>query len=748
MYKYVNEAISKIRNRRIILGVDFLEELNEVQQAAVKDVNGPVLIVAGAGSGKTRVLTYRIAFILNQGLADPGEILSLTFTNKASREMRERIEKIVGTDARALWMGTFHSICSRILRIEAQRLNYTSNFSVFDDEDSLSTIKAILKDLNLDDKTFKPRIIFNHISAAKNKLWGPEEFELNVVHDTFTQVAARVYHLYEDRLFKANAMDFDDLIKKTIELFRQDSDVLYKYQHRFRYILVDEYQDTNHAQYMLTQMLASVHENICVVGDDAQSIYAFRGANIENILNFRKDYPEYRSYKLEQNYRSTQNIVNAANSIIKKNKKQIPKTVFSTNPSGELIRVVESPSDAEEARMIADTIRELKHREQHFNKDFAVLYRTNMQSRAIEDALRRIGIHYKVFGGISFYKRKEIKDMLAYFRLAINPSDSEALKRVINYPQRGIGKTTMDQLVVMADEKKISLWELISEPAYLTGRSSRAVYEFAMMIKAYGVEARSRNAFEAASYIARNCGILKDLHNENTTEGLERFENVQELLNSAKEFSEDPNNDPNTLDAFLAEISLFTSSDEKTEHPDYVSLMTIHTAKGLEFPIVFVAGMEEELFPSAMSMDDPDDIEEERRLFYVALTRAKIRLYLSHAKSRFRFGQVQMNDRSRFITEIPTEFLSFNKPQHTQATARTLSSQNQRRIYRPQAQSAFESDELSGLKSGQRVEHEKFGAGQVMQLDGQGTELKATILFDTVGAKVLLLKYAKLKIIS
>ena len=594
--------------------MEFLKDLNEAQREAVTYLDGPAMVIAGAGSGKTRVLTYRLAFILSQGLAYPQELLALTFTNKAAREMKDRIYKLVGTEARGLIMGTFHSIFSRVLRIEAERIGYTSSYTIYDSDDSTRQIKAILKELKLDDKTYKPKVIQHGISRAKNRLINPDQLA-ELVTDDFNQKVAQIYKIYEKRNFQSNAMDFDDLLVKPIHLFDQHPDILYKYQHRYKFIMVDEYQDTNHAQYILCQKLAAAHENICVVGDDAQSIYAFRGANIENILNFKKDYPSMQLFKLEQNYRSTQNIVQAANSVISKNKDQIEKKVFTQNEDGDLILLIEAASEQDEARRVTGMIREQKQIRNYFNRDFAILYRTNAQSRAMEDELRRAGIRYKVFGGLSFYQRKEIKDTIAYFRLSTNPRDRQALLRVINYPKRGIGQTSVQKLIVYADAHNLTLWETLQRIKE-TGMSKRVVTlvsDFVTLIESFGVVARKYDAYEAANHMAKHSGILKELHSENSIEGLGRWENVQELLNAAQAFAEDPELEVVNIESFLADISLFTDQDEKIENEDYVTLMTIHSAKGLEFKSIFLVGMEENLFPNALAMETRRELEEERR---------------------------------------------------------------------------------------------------------------------------------------
>lgn len=752
--------------------MDFLQDLNEAQRQAVTSLDGPHMIIAGAGSGKTRVLTYRLAYIIQMHAADSFQLLALTFTNKAAREMKERIHTLVGAEARNIWMGTFHSIFARILRKEAEKIGYTSAFTVYDDDDSKSLVGKIIKEMALDDKKFKPRAVLNYISGAKNALVDPDEFAANHVTDTFTNVIANIYKRYNTRLFDSNAMDFDDLLVKPVELFDKHPDVLHYYQHRFRYILVDEYQDTNHAQYMIVKKLAAVHENICVVGDDAQSIYSFRGANIQNILNFRKDYPDTKLFKLEQNYRSTKNIVEAANNIIQNNKEQIQKLVFTENDQGDLIRVIEAPSETDESKQICDSIREQKMRFSYRNEDFAVLYRTNAQSRSVETELRRAGVRYRIFGGLSFYKRKEVKDVVAYLKLAVNPRDEAAIDRVINYPARGIGDTTMDKLRVAADAGNVPLWDVLcnAKQAGIQARAANAIDNFVTQVKTYGIKARDLNAYDAANFIANHTGILKELHTENSVESLSRWENVQELLNAAKEFTEDPDNDAHSLDAFLAEISLFTDQDQDETDKDFITLMTIHSAKGLEFPSVFVIGLEEELFPNVMASQTRADLEEERRLFYVAVTRARERLTLSYAKSRYKYGAPMFNEPSRFLREVGDEFLS--KPQQRQRTGTTLgrsvaAEANEggpatgtrlpgrfTRVSPATARAAavteenFEGDDLTGLAPGMNVSHAKFGEGKVQTVEGAGAARKATVFFQALGQKVLLLKYAKLKILS
>ncbi len=737
--------------------MEFLDNLNESQREAVLEVDGPIMVIAGAGSGKTRVLTYRLAVILYQGLAYPQECLALTFTNKAAREMKERIFKLIGSDAKSLQMGTFHSIFSRVLRIEAEKIGFTSAYTIYDSDDTVRLIKTLLKEKRLDDKVFKPKIVANAISAAKNKLQTPAELK-EVAVDDFSLKIAEIYNVYQDRCLRSNAMDFDDLLMKPIQLFRSHPEVLHKYQHRFKYILVDEYQDTNHAQYTLTKMLAAVNENICVVGDDAQSIYAFRGADIQNILNFRKDYPSAKIFKLEQNYRSTKNIVGAANSLIAKNKSQIPKKVFTQNEEGERIHIIEALSEQDEAKQVSSAIREQKQLYNFFNREFAILYRTNSQSRAIEDALRRSGLKYRVYGGLSFYQRKEIKDVVAYLRLAINPRDDQALTRVLNYPTRGIGKTSQERLIVYADQMNTSLWEALKrvDQSGLSSRVVKVVRDFTTMIESFIVIAQNQNAYQAANYIAKHSGILKLLHSDRETENLGRWENVQELLNAAQEFSENPDLDSNNLESFLADISLFTDQDKDVEDNDVITLMTIHSAKGLEFSSVFIVGMEENLFPSSMSLETRWDLEEERRLFYVAITRAKKYLILIHARSRYRFGNLQYNEPSRFLDELDADFIKrtnqlsgkFGGSNSAYSRRKPVFSERKKMSKKPQtsASIAFEPALPEEIVEGLTVYHPRFGDGIVAKVEGEGANRKATITFEEKGKRVLLLKFAKLQI--
>jgi DNA helicase II / ATP-dependent DNA helicase PcrA len=787
----------------------FLEELNPLQRAAAEATEGPVMIIAGAGSGKTRVLTYRVAHLMEKG-TDAFNILALTFTNKAAREMKARIARIVGeAESKSLWMGTFHSIFAKILRIEASKLGYPQNFTIYDTDDSKSVLKEVIKQFNLDDKIYKPSLVLHRISEAKNNLISPAQYLNNPVtqqedHSSRKPLLGRIYDAYQKRNFRAGAMDFDDLLFQTNVLLRDFPDVLLKYQNKFRYILVDEYQDTNFSQYVIIRQLAARFQNICVVGDDAQSIYSFRGANIQNILNFEKDYPDLRVYKLEQNYRSTQNIVNAANQVIAHNKDQFAKNVFTHNEEGARLQVMRASTDNEEGQKVVSSIFENKMRNQANNRDFAILYRTNAQSRAFEESLRKLNIPYKIYGGISFYQRKEIKDLLAYFRLVINPHDDESLRRVINYPARGIGQTTLDKLTVAAAEHDASMWTVVSNLGEFrnlginTGIAGK-IQDFVMQIRAFSLLMPVKDAYETANHIAVSTGIVKELYNDKTPEGVSRYENIQELLNGIKDFSTQARTPQEselkglmtelpaetvreeaslrTLDEFMQEITLLTSVDEedgKDTDNDKVSLMTIHAAKGLEFPYVYVVGLEENLFPSQMSMNSRSDLEEERRLFYVALTRAEKQAFLSYAAMRYRFGNVTYCEPSRFIDEIDERFLDYpEEPKEQrfnndlfdrfrssyqgrpdggvseagqpktvsfQSPARKLLNIRQQTAPHPPVDIAFN----RGLQAGDEVLHEKFGRGRVVSLEGNWPETKAVIDFEKAGSKNLLLKFARL----
>jgi DNA helicase-2/ATP-dependent DNA helicase PcrA len=762
--------------------LNYLDQLNEPQREAVTYAEGALMIIAGAGSGKTRVLTYRIAYLMELGV-EPFHILSLTFTNKAAREMRQRIEKVVGNEARNLWMGTFHSVFSKILRIEAEKLGYTSNFTIYDTDDSKSLIKQILKEFNLDDKIYKPSVVLNRISGAKNRLISWQNYTNNPTF--YAEDAAemkpemgRLYKTYSERCFQANAMDFDDLLFNTNVLFRNHLDVLNKYQHKFRYVLVDEFQDTNLSQYLITKKLAAVHQNICVVGDDAQSIYAFRGADIQNILNFAKDYPELKTVKLEQNYRSTKTIVHVANKVIENNKDQLQKLVWTDNEQGTHIEVLKAATDNDEGRLIAYSMFEEKMQNHFHNRDFAILYRTNYQSRAFEEALRRQGIKYKVYGGLSFYQRKEIKDLLAYLRFVINQKDEEAFRRIINQPKRGIGDTSVQKIIVAAHENDISIWEVISDASkYLgKGRSVSPIEDFAVMMREFQIVVSKKDAFEATSHIAKGSGLLRELFEDKTVEGRARYENVQELLNAVKEFVDNPESEDKSLATFLQEVALITTADEnegKDGDDDYVSLMTIHSAKGLEFKVVYIVGVEEDLFPSQMMLASRADLEEERRLFYVAITRAEKKLYLSYALQRYRFGNLRMCEPSRFLDEIDSKYLTskanrpatmrgddtltgFGKPlvrkaedfSSVKSSVKTYPLKPTTSQGTHKASPNFVASNAARLREGMKVEHQKFGFGRILKIDVEGMDKRATILFENVGEKTLLLTFAKLMIVE
>ena len=771
--------------------MNYLNELNPAQQDAVTNTEGPVMVIAGAGSGKTRVLTYRIAHLINKGV-DPFNILSLTFTNKAAQEMKERIRKIIGyNEARNIWMGTFHSVFARILRTESEKIGYPSNFTIYDTQDAKNLIKTILKEKGLDDKIYKPNLVLNRISSAKNNLISATRYVNDVTLQSEDRQAAKprigeIYQTYETRCFQASAMDFDDLLFKTNILFKDFPDVLHKYQHRFKYILVDEYQDTNFSQYIIVKKLAAVFQNICVVGDDAQSIYAFRGANIENILNFKNDYPELKTFKLEENYRSTKTIVGAANNIIKNNKHQLEKNVFTSNELGNNIKVYAAATENEEGKIVANAIFDIQQQEKAKNKDFAVLYRTNNQSRSIEESLRRKNIPYKIYGGLSFYQRKEVKDMLAYFRLIVNPNDEESLKRVINYPARGIGNTTLDKISITAVNQQKPIWEIITNinyyPVDINNGTKNKLAQFVEMIRSFQIQLQTKNAYDVGHEVASTSGILKELFSDRTPEGISKYENIQELLNGLKEFSENENEleedvTPRGLPEFLQDVALLTNADnEKDEDKNKVTLMTIHASKGLEFPHVFIVGLEENLFPSQLSLTSRADLEEERRLFYVAVTRAEKSLTLSYAVSRYKFGTAQFNEPSRFLSEIDDDFLDFQTPKSIPSSQpasfdferkayssnyqnrSNYKSSNQQQIkqHTPpplpknlkkiplNQQVATSSAESLDLKEGTMVNHERFGNGIITNLENG----KATVNFQQSGTKQLLLKFAKLTVIN
>ncbi len=760
---------------------DYLSQLNTAQQEPTTHVDGPLMVIAGAGSGKTRVLTYRIAYLMQKGI-DSFSILALTFTNKAAREMKKRIAEIVGeSESKNLWMGTFHSVFARILRAEADRLGYPSSFTIYDTQDSERLVKSIIKEMKLDSDIYKTKQIRNRISSFKNSLITVRAYHNNpelVEADREARRSAMgtIYKNYVERCFKAGAMDFDDLLLKTNELLNRFPEVLAKYQDRFRYILVDEYQDTNHSQYLIVRALADKFQNICVVGDDAQSIYAFRGANIENILNFHKDYPDAKTYRLEQNYRSTQSIVEAANSVINNNQNKLDKNVWTANEQGDKIVIHRSPTDGDEGRYVAQSIFEQAMNQQLPYQSFAILYRTNAQSRAMEDALRKRNIPYRVFGGLSFYQRKEIKDMLAYLRLIVNPKDEESLKRVINYPGRGIGQTTINKLVVAAQENDLTLFDVVDQvgtlPLTINAGTKTKLINFATLIKSFQVANASQDAFATADMVAKKTGLVQELKKEGTPEAVNRIENVEELLNGVRDFVEGQRelvDAKGSLVEFLEDVALATDFDNETPNENSVSLMTIHLAKGLEFPHVFVVGMEDDLFPSAMSMNTRAEIEEERRLFYVALTRAEKQATLTYTQCRYRWGKLNDAEPSRFLTEIDPSFIDNRVVEsgyqftplidtsifgHESKSKVRLKKPPQKTVKKPPGKlkplssTSSSSDlDIGNIQVGSRVKHNRFGVGTIADIEGQGGDAKALIDFDGNGRKNLLLRFAKLEIL-
>ena len=782
--------------------IDILSGLNEQQKEAVTHINGPLMIIAGAGSGKTKVLTTRIANLMAHGV-DSFNILALTFTNKAAAEMKERIEKILGNnEARNLYIGTFHSVFARILRAEANRLGYPSNFTIYDSDDTKSVLKTVINELNLDDKHYKPNVVYNRISGAKNALVSAAEYATDyyIQQDDMRAnrpAIAQIYAAYAARCFKNGAMDFDDLLFKMYELLKHHNEALVKYQHKFKYVLIDEYQDTNAVQYQITKLLSAVHENICVVGDDAQSIYSFRGATIENILQFQKDYDDVKVVKLEQNYRSTQSILSVANEVISKNKGQLPKELWTENETGEKIKVVRTMTDNEEGKFVAETIKEQQLRNHFHNNEFAILYRTNAQSRAFEESLRRQGIPYKIYGGLSFYQRKEVKDLIAYLRLIVNTKDEEALKRIINYPARGIGKTTIEKLVIIANEQSITMYDVIQRAGEFGFKAVtlEALQNFVTMNRYFQSLLTDKNAYDVAVQVGKHTNIVKELFNDKTTEGLARYENIQELLNSIKEWTESPDNEDGelvskNLGAYLQQITLLTDTDNDKENADAVKLMTIHAAKGLEFSCVFVGGIEETLFPNAMSINTREELEEERRLFYVAVTRAKKMLWLTYANARYRFGSLVQNEPSRFLDEMPEQYLDksyagggaknqgfsnmgsafqrmqkgfgsndYNDNAHTEKKYGAPPSKKEakpaflaqvppvQKVVNHIPSTNFEPSDTSDLQEGQKVEHQKFGFGIVKKMEGSAHNPVATIDFENNGEKKIMLNYAKLRIV-
>jgi DNA helicase-2/ATP-dependent DNA helicase PcrA len=778
---------------------NYLDQLNPSQKEAVLQKDGPMIIIAGAGSGKTRVLTYRIAHLMQQGI-DAFNILILTFTNKAAREMKERIANVVGaSEAKNLWMGTFHSVFARILRSEADKLGFPSNFTIYDTQDSVKLIGSIIKEQGLDKERYKAKQVLGRISQFKNSLITVKAYQNNSELQEADTMASRpkmgeIYKEYVDRCFKSGAMDFDDLLLRTNELLARFPDVLAKYQDRFRYVMVDEYQDTNHSQYLIVRALADRFQNICVVGDDSQSIYAFRGANINNILNFQKHYEDVQTFKLEQNYRSSKNIVEAANSLIENNKTKLDKEIWTANNEGEKVKVMRTLSDGEEGRWVANSIFENKMNHQLTNDKFCILYRTNAQSRAMEDALRKKRSAYKIYGGTSFYQRKEIKDILSYLRILINPNDEEALKRIINYPARGIGQTTVDKLILAANHYKRPMIDIVNNIDKVdlkinTGTKNK-LRAFSEMIKAFGIESQKMNAFEIADSIVKRVKIVKDLEADGTPEGISKVENVQELLNGIKYFIDDAKEKglEDSLAVFLEDVALKTDLDsDKPDDEPVVSLMTIHLAKGLEYPYVYIVGMEESLFPSAMSMNTRSELEEERRLFYVALTRAEEQAYLSYANTRYRWGKLTDAEPSRFLEEINANYLEYLTPKRLAPRTNNFVDSNlfeddipkdRIRYRKPVARSKTsvrnqtpdapkkslikppsnfkkisetrETGNLfdSKITVGNFVEHQRFGKGEVLKMEGTGGDIKAEIRFEKQGIKKLILKFSKLKIIE
>ncbi|WP_313100142.1 UvrD-helicase domain-containing protein [Epilithonimonas sp.] len=772
--------------------MDYLKGLNEAQFEAVTTLQGPLMVLAGAGSGKTRVLTMRIAHLITNGV-DPFNILALTFTNKAAKEMKERIAKVVGvSDARSLWMGTFHSVFARILRSEAHYLGYPSNFTIYDAQDALNVLKKVIKDMSVDAEVYKAKKVLSRISQYKNNLItvnayfnNPELMEAD--ERANMRLIGEIYRKYVEACFKNGAMDFDDLLLKTNELLTRFPEVLAKYQDRFRYILVDEYQDTNHSQYLIVKALASKFENICVVGDDAQSIYSFRGANIYNILNFKKDYPDAVTVSLEQNYRSTQNIVDAANVVISKNLQQFKKNVFSENEVGEKIKVYRSLSDADEANFVSANIFELHNTQQRKFSDFAILYRTNSQTRAFEDALRKKNIPYRVYGGLSFYQRKEVKDLLAYLRILINENDSEALSRIINYPARGIGETTQNKLIVFADSRSIPITQVLDNLGFyapqlgLNNGIITKLGDFWAMIKAFQVMLKTENVYDVAMEVAKRSGLIKFLKEDQTPEGISRVENIQELLNSMQGFIEEQrqieDGDP-SLSNFLENIALSSDTQNDKDDGDKVSLMTIHLSKGLEFPVVYLVGLEENLFPSFMSSSTREELEEERRLFYVALTRAEKQAYFTYAVSRFQWGKITDSEPSRFLSEVDSKYIEFINPmlearfvnnsgissnifderpseprffkkkEEKKTLERNETSPVVKKTLKPVATAKIINPSGSSsedIEVGDKVRHDRFGVGEVTFLDGTDPQnIKAKVIFSNEGEKNLILKFAKL----
>lgn len=736
----------------------YLNDLNDAQLNAVLKTEGPSMVIAGAGSGKTRVLTYKIVHLINQGI-DPFDILALTFTNKAAKEMKLRIASMIGeSDSKNIWMGTFHSVFAKILRFEAHKIGFTSDFTIYDTQDSERLISSIIKEMSLDKDVYRPKSIRNRISSFKNNFITVNAYFANaelIESDNLSKKpqTGNIYKEYSDRLVKSNSMDFDDLLMKTNELLNNYPEVLAKYQEKFKYILVDEYQDTNNSQYLIVKALADKYQNICVVGDDAQSIYSFRGANINNILNFKNDYEDFEIFRLEQNYRSTKNIVNAANSVIDHNKNKIDKEVWTDNDFGDRVEVSSYQSDIAEARSICQKIQSLTNSSLN---EIVILYRTNAQSRPIEDSLRLNKISYKIFGGVSFYNRKEIKDVLAYLRVIINPNDEESLKRIINYPARGIGQVTINKIIIASKENNLTLYETIKNQNQLSLGFSPSVStkleNFIDLIEVLKIESEKNNAFDLTKELLNKVKIIDELKKDESPEGISRIENVQELLNGIRDFIEDQKElvDSNDkLSEFLSTVSLSTDFDLDNQIEESVSLMTLHLSKGLEFKHVFIVGLEEDLFPSALSYNTRSELEEERRLFYVGITRAKENLYLSYANSRYRWGKLIYCEESRFINEIDKQYVSLTK--QNDFTPTTLHNVKKKIIYSPGGnfkkytnQNQIKNDIEINFSEGEYVSHEKFGKGKIIKLEGIGNDLKANVEFEKFGQKNLLLRFAKL----
>ena len=744
----------------------YLDDLNEAQQEAVLKIDGPSMVIAGAGSGKTRVLTYKIVHLIKNGI-DPFEILALTFTNKAAREMKSRISLMIGDgQSKNIWMGTFHSVFAKILRFEAHKIGFTSDFTIYDIQDSERLISSIIKEMNLDKDSYRPKTIRNRISSLKNSFISVNAYFSNSDLTESDNLSKRpktgdIYKEYTDRLIKSNSMDFDDLLLKTNELLNNFPEVLAKYQEKFKYILVDEYQDTNNSQYLIVKSLADKYQNICVVGDDAQSIYSFRGANINNIINFRNDYDNVEVYRLEQNYRSTKYIVNAANSVIDNNKNKIHKEVWTDNEFGEKVQITSNPSDIAEARLISQKVLKMIKSENNY-KDFVILYRTNAQSRVIEDSLRNSNIPYKIYGGVSFYNRKEIKDVLAYLRLLVNNNDEESLKRIINYPPRGIGQVTINKIILGSKTNELSIYETIKSAKKidlgLSASSITKLENFIDQIEVFKIQNKKLSAFDIAEQVIKETKIIDELRKDESPESIVRVENIQELLNGIRDFIEDQKeiaDSKNSLSEFLSTVSLATDFDvDLNLDQDFVSLMSLHSSKGLEFKNVFIVGLEEDLFPSALSYNSRDDLEEERRLFYVGITRAKKNLFISYANSRYRWGKLISCEESRFIEEIDDDFIDFidnndfevlrkqskDSPFKKQKILRNGNFKNMSTVKK-------NSNFNSKVNIGDRVQHLKFGLGQVISLEGNNENIKAKIKFEKIGEKNLLLRFAKLKVL-